>query len=145
MITTARGELIALLTKHRFTIAAQCSCGWLPDLDYFKPGRVPLDVQQAEHLADALIEGPAAPTEEPKVPEPEAQRLEGWGLPTATARKFHYFREGMSLCKKYGCFGVRLQADNPENMLGVIAGPQDCLPCATKLRQPNNKKSIKEQ
>lgn len=53
---------------------------------------------------------------------------EGWGYPTATARKPHYFRDGRSLCGKYGCFGVPLTPDNGR------AQPDDCSACTKKLR-----------
>jgi hypothetical protein len=48
----------------------------------------------------------------------ETQAREGWGCPPAS-RKFHYFREGMSLCGKWGfAFHLPLeqgQDDHSEN------------------------------
>lgn len=57
----------------------------------------------------------------------------GWGYPTSTARKVHYFRGGRSLCGKYGAFMVELQADNGR------PGPDDCVACTRKLRGGNDR------
>jgi hypothetical protein len=54
----------------------------------------------------------------------------GWGYPTSTARKAHYFPEGQvrSLCGKYGRFlPVDIEPDSG------IKSPDDCAPCRRKL------------
>lgn len=54
----------------------------------------------------------------------------GWGWPTLTATKAHYWREGenRSLCGKYGRILVTVEPDNGPS-------PDDCKPCRRKLEQ----------
>jgi hypothetical protein len=52
---------------------------------------------------------------------------EGWGFP-GQSRKCHYFRGGMSLCRKWGFFYGRLMDDTG------ATGPDDCVKCA-RLRE----------
>ena len=53
---------------------------------------------------------------------------EGWGLP-GLARKWHYFRKGISLCRKW-MYGGELQKD-----CGVGYAPSDCTICVEKLKK----------
>lgn len=54
---------------------------------------------------------------------------EGWNA-VYNSKKFHYFKEGRSLCKKYGLLGYEgLQADNGKPSI------DDCKACSNKLRK----------
>lgn len=57
---------------------------------------------------------PPTETKEPEV---------GWGRPAAS-RKWHYFRGGMSFCRKWGFFAGEIQ-DAPHGP----KGPEDCVVC----------------
>ena len=46
---------------------------------------------------------------------------EGWGLPNMS-RKWHYFINTLSLCRKYGFYGGYLEQGNNES-------PDNCLAC----------------
>jgi len=50
---------------------------------------------------------------------------EGWWMP-ATATRWHYFRAGRALCRRWGTF-TRHQWE-PVNM-DLPPGPDDCKPC----------------
>lgn len=51
--------------------------------------------------------------------------LSGWGLPHA-GHKFHYFEQGMSLCRKWGFFRGSLEIDGEPS-------PDDCVACRRQL------------
>lgn len=53
---------------------------------------------------------------------------EGWGFPTS-ARKAHYFRDGRSLCGRYGWF----VADNDRLEPDTKPSRDDCAGCRAKL------------
>lgn len=50
---------------------------------------------------------------------------EGWGIP-GQSKKWHYFRDGMSLCRKWGFFLGHLEPDEGAN-------EDDCPACRKKL------------
>lgn len=51
------------------------------------------------------------------------EHREGWGFPPGS-RKCHYFRDGMSLCRRWGfAFALRLEPDNGR------PSKDDCAPC----------------
>ncbi len=53
------------------------------------------------------------------------EKREGWGWPTL-AKKAHYFRNGHSLCGRWGGLRLDLQEE-------TYALPDDCAPCRRKL------------
>lgn len=55
---------------------------------------------------------------------------EGWTFPTSTARRWHYFRGGRSLCRAYGLLPGQEGRLKPD--LGP--DPSDCTACTRKLR-----------
>ena len=54
-----------------------------------------------------------------------APKDEGWALPTATARKYHYFVDGRSLCGGWAYLG--------SSWFICIAQTDKCKACARKL------------
>lgn len=52
---------------------------------------------------------------------------EGWGQP-GSARKWHYFRSGVSLCEKW-LFGGLVYPEEPCSLTG---GPDGCVECERK-------------
>ena len=65
-------------------------------------------------------------TETP-APAPE----EGWTAPTLRATRVHYFRDGRSLCGRYGLPHHRRDHLEPDN---GQPSDSDCAACARKLR-----------
>lgn len=54
----------------------------------------------------------------------------GWGKPTPTARKFHYFDGFLSLCGAYGWLGTREELEE-----GGDVHPENCAACQRKRAQ----------
>ena len=58
---------------------------------------------------------------------------EGWECPTfLNSRKFHFFREGRSLCGKYGIFYAL--SDKVEG-LNAATSPDDCKECRRRVNK----------
>jgi hypothetical protein len=66
----------------------------------------------------------------------EKKKAKGWGRPTPTARKFHYFDGFRSLCGNYGWLG-------PADMLeeGKDIHPENCKACQKKLAERHAKEA----
>lgn len=54
----------------------------------------------------------------------------GWGKPTPTARRFHYFDGFRSLCGGYGWLGPRDELEE-----GCDVHPENCASCQRKRAQ----------
>lgn len=54
-----------------------------------------------------------------------ADNPEGWGWPS-NSRKAHYFRDGRSLCRRWGWFSERLEQP-------AFSSPDDCAECTRRL------------
>ncbi len=66
----------------------------------------------------------------------EIRRREGWGFPGRSI-KCHYFRDGTSLCGKWGFYFGRLEPDTGKT------GPDDCKACA-RAKEKERADSYKE-
>lgn len=61
------------------------------------------------------------------IERPGATEDKGWGYPTSTATKAHYFgADGRSLCGRYGSFGIDTEPETGPT-------PNDCTPCRRRL------------
>lgn len=63
----------------------------------------------------------------------------GWGKPTPTARKYHYFDGFRSLCGKYGWLGPREMLENEYH-----DHPENCKECQRKQadQEANNSTQV---
>jgi hypothetical protein len=98
------------------------------------PGGRDIDVE-TDDLTDAVMLALATPARPP----------EGWARPQF-AKRFHYFRDGKSLCREHTIPGATpLLPDNPAANMGVVAGPNDCMSCSRVLRprQPRRPRTVK--
>ena len=64
--------------------------------------------------------------------ESTSMRGEGWGVMRPGDRRFHYYADGFSLCRRVGFYSGPLDLDTGK------AGPQDCKACRKVLdRNPH--------
>lgn len=63
-----------------------------------------------------------------------SDEIEGWGVRRPGDRVFHYYRRGMSLCRKVGFFPMGPETiDEVDQTKPYTKGPADCAGCAKAL------------
>jgi hypothetical protein len=65
----------------------------------------------------------------------EIEKREGWGLPGMYSRKWHYFKNGISLCRRFR--DILLQ--NEELETGNDDSKDNCATCKRKLQKMREK------
>jgi hypothetical protein len=70
---------------------------------------------------------------------PEPVPDQGWAHPTATARKFHYFADGRSLCGRYGYWGAFDPDEDP-----FRHSPDDCVECRRRFERAYGRRDQEE-
>lgn len=66
--------------------------------------------------------------------EPGHPVFEGWGFPR-DSRKAHYFRDTMSLCRKFGFYRGPLEPEGVWDGGVPKPSPDDCAPCRKALNR----------
>ena len=59
-----------------------------------------------------------------------SERSKGWAL-VAPAKKHHYYRDGMSLCGRWGLFAGTFDADDPAK----DNPKRDCADCLRRVKK----------